>query len=124
MPFAPLKNDTFLRACLRQATPYTPLWLMRQAGRYLPEYCATRKRAGSFLGLAKNPDYATEVTLQPLERYPLDAAILFSDILTIPDAMGQGLYFETGEGPRFRKVIDTPADIEALPPAQAELPRM
>ncbi|WP_220810561.1 uroporphyrinogen decarboxylase, partial [Noviherbaspirillum aridicola] len=99
--FAPLKNDTFLRALLRQPTEYTPLWLMRQAGRYLPEYCATRKRAGSFLGLAKNPDYATEVTLQPLDRYPLDAAILFSDILTVPDAMGLGLYFEEGEGPKF-----------------------
>ncbi|MFX7849581.1 uroporphyrinogen decarboxylase family protein, partial [Acinetobacter baumannii] len=85
--------DTFLRALLRQPTDYTPLWLMRQAGRYLPEYRATRARAGSFMGLATNPDYATEVTLQPLERYPLDAAILFSDILTVPDAMGLGLYF-------------------------------
>ena len=99
--FAPLKNDTFLRACLRQATDYTPLWLMRQAGRYLPEYCATRAKAGSFMGLATNVDYATEVTLQPLERYPLDAAILFSDILTVPDAMGLGLSFALGEGPRF-----------------------
>ena len=83
-----LLNDTFLRALLREPTDYTPIWLMRQAGRYLPEYNATRARAGSFLGLAKHPDYATEVTLQPLERFPLDAAILFSDILTIPDAMG------------------------------------
>lgn len=99
--FAPLKNDTFLRALLRQPTDYTPLWLMRQAGRYLPEYRATRARAGSFLGLAKNPELATEVTLQPLDRYPLDAAILFSDILTVPDAMGLGLSFAEGEGPRF-----------------------
>ena len=99
--FAPLKNDTFLRALLRQPTDYTPLWLMRQAGRYLPEYRATRAKAGSFMGLATNPDYATEVTLQPLDRYPLDAAILFSDILTVPDAMGLGLSFAEGEGPRF-----------------------
>ena len=91
MRFAPLQNDTFLRACQRLATPHTPIWLMRQAGRYLPEYRATRARAGSFMGLATNVDYATEVTLQPLERYPLDAAILFSDILTVPDAMGLGL---------------------------------
>ena len=94
----PLKNDSFLRALLREPTPHTPVWIMRQAGRYLPEYNATRKRAGSFLGLAKNPDFATEVTLQPLERFALDAAILFSDILTIPDAMGLGLYFAEGEG--------------------------
>jgi len=99
--FAPLQNDTFLRACLRQPTDHTPVWLMRQAGRYLPEYRASRARAGSFMGLATNTDYATEVTLQPLERYPLDAAILFSDILTIPDAMGLGLSFALGEGPRF-----------------------
>jgi uroporphyrinogen decarboxylase len=99
--FAPLKNDTFLRALQRQPTDYTPLWLMRQAGRYLPEYRETRKKAGSFMGLATNPDYATEVTLQPLERYKLDAAILFSDILTVPDAMGLGLSFAEGEGPRF-----------------------
>ena len=84
-----LKNDTFLRALLRQPTEYTPMWMMRQAGRFLPEYRETRKRAGSFLGLCKNPDYATEVTLQPLDRYPLDAAILFSDILTVPDAMAK-----------------------------------
>lgn len=95
-----LLNDTFLRALLRQPTDYTPIWLMRQAGRYLPEYNATRGRAGSFLGLAKSPAYATEVTLQPLDRYPLDAAILFSDILTVPDAMGLGLEFVTGEGDR------------------------
>ena len=99
--YAPLKNDTFLRALLRQPTDYTPLWLMRQAGRYLPEYRATRSKAGSFMGLATNPDYATEVTIQPLDRYPLDAAILFSDILTVPDAMGLGLSFAEGEGPRF-----------------------
>ena len=86
-----LQNDTFLRALLRQPTDYTPVWLMRQAGRYLPEYNATRKQAGSFLNLCKTPSAATEVTLQPLERFPLDAAILFSDILTIPDAMGLGL---------------------------------
>jgi uroporphyrinogen decarboxylase len=98
---APLLNDTFLRACLCQPTPYTPVWLMRQAGRYLPEYKATRARAGSFMGLATDPDFATEVTLQPLERYALDAAILFSDILTVPDAMGLGLAFTDGEGPRF-----------------------
>lgn len=100
-PFADLQNATFLRACMRQATDHTPVWLMRQAGRYLPEYCATRAKAGSFMGLATNTDYATEVTLQPLERYALDAAILFSDILTIPDAMGLGLTFAIGEGPRF-----------------------
>ncbi len=97
---SPLANDTFLRACLSQPTDYTPVWLMRQAGRYLPEYRATRARAGSFMGLATSPAFATEVTLQPLERYPLDAAILFSDILTIPDAWGLGLAFAAGEGPR------------------------
>ena len=112
--FAPLQNDTFLRALLRQPTDYTPLWLMRQAGRYLPEYNATRKRAGSFLGLAKNPDYATEVTLQPLERFPLDAAILFSDILTVPDAMGLGLYFADGEGPKFERPLRDEAAVLAL----------
>ncbi len=99
--YAALQNDSFLRACLRQATDHTPVWLMRQAGRYLPEYRATRAQAGSFMGLATNVDYATEVTLQPLERYALDAAILFSDILTVPDAMGLGLSFALGEGPRF-----------------------
>ena len=112
--FAPLTNDTFLRACRRQATDYTPLWLMRQAGRYLPEYKATRAQAGSFMGLATNVDYATEVTLQPLERFPLDAAILFSDILTVPDAMGLGLSFAEGEGPRFAKIVRTEADVAQL----------
>ncbi len=114
MSFAPLQNDTFLRACLRQATDHTPVWLMRQAGRYLPEYCATRAQAGSFMGLATNVDYATEVTLQPLERYALDAAILFSDILTVPDAMGLGLTFQQGEGPKFARNIRTEADVATL----------
>lgn len=100
-----LKNDTFLRALLREPVSHTPLWIMRQAGRYLPEYNATRSRAGNFLNLCKSPDLATEVTLQPLARYSLDAAILFSDILTIPDAMGLGLYFAEGEGPRFERPI-------------------
>jgi len=100
-----LKNDTFIRAALREPTPYTPVWIMRQAGRYLPEYNATRARAGSFLALAKNPDLATEVTLQPLARFPLDAAILFSDILTVPDAMGLGLHFVEGEGPKFERPV-------------------
>jgi uroporphyrinogen decarboxylase len=109
-----LLNDTFLRALLRQPTDYTPVWLMRQAGRYLPEYNATRSRAGSFLGLAKNPAYATEVTLQPLDRYPLDAAILFSDILTVPDAMGLGLEFVAGEGPKFARPVRTEADVARL----------
>jgi uroporphyrinogen decarboxylase len=109
-----LKNDTFLRALLRQPTEYTPLWMMRQAGRYLPEYRETRKTAGSFLGLCKNTDFATEVTLQPLDRFPLDAAILFSDILTVPDAMGLGLYFSEGEGPKFERPLKTEADIKAL----------
>jgi len=112
--FAPLQNDTFLRACLRQATTHTPVWLMRQAGRYLPEYRATRARAGSFMGLATNTDYATEVTLQPLERYPLDAAILFSDILTIPDAMGLGLSFALGEGPKFERNVRDEAAVAKL----------
>ncbi|MFZ5565810.1 MAG: uroporphyrinogen decarboxylase [Pseudomonadota bacterium] len=114
MSYAPLQNDTFLRACLRQATDYTPLWLMRQAGRYLPEYCATRAQAGSFMGLATNVDYATEVTLQPLARYPLDAAILFSDILTVPDAMGLGLSFAQGEGPRFATPVRDEAAVARL----------
>lgn len=100
-----LKNDTLIRALLRQPTQYTPVWLMRQAGRYLPEYNQTRARAGSFLGLCKDPGYATEVTLQPLARFELDAAILFSDILTIPDAMGLGLYFAEGEGPKFERPL-------------------
>ena len=112
--FAPLQNDTFLRACLRQATPHTPVWLMRQAGRYLPEYCATRALAGSFMGLATHTDFATEVTLQPLERYALDAAILFSDILTVPDAMGLGLSFAQGEGPRFASPVRDEAAVAAL----------
>src|SRR5512135_1220499 len=109
-----LKNDTFLRALLRQPTDYTPLWLMRQAGRYLPEYNATRARAGDFLTLCKTPDLATEVTLQPLARYPLDAAILFSDILTVPDAMGLGLYFAQGEGPRFERPLRDEWEIRDL----------
>lgn len=109
-----VKNDTFLRALLRLPTEYTPVWMMRQAGRYLPEYCATRKRAGSFLELCKSPDMATEVTLQPLERFPLDAAILFSDILTVPDAMGLGLYFAEGEGPKFERPLRDEAAIKAL----------
>ena len=114
MTFAPLQNDTFLRACLGQATAHTPVWLMRQAGRYLPEYCATRARAGSFMGLATNVQYATEVTLQPLERYPLDASILFSDILTVPDAMGLGLSFQQGEGPKFEHVVRDEAAVARL----------
>jgi uroporphyrinogen decarboxylase len=110
----PLLNDSFLRACLGQPTPHTPVWLMRQAGRYLPEYRATRAQAGSFMGLATNPQYATEVTLQPLERYPLDAAILFSDILTVPDAMGLGLQFAQGEGPRFERPVRDEAAVAEL----------
>lgn len=112
--FAPLKNDTFLKALMRQETDYTPLWLMRQAGRYLPEYRATRKGAGSFMSLAKNPDFATEVTIQPLDRFELDAAILFSDILTVPDSMGLGLYFEEGEGPKFERPLKDEKDVLAL----------
>ena len=111
---APLANDTFLRACLRQPTPYTPVWLMRQAGRYLPEYNATRAQAGSFMALATHPELATEVTLQPLRRFPLDAAILFSDILTVPDAMGLGLHFAAGEGPRFERPLRNEADVARL----------
>jgi uroporphyrinogen decarboxylase len=114
MSFAPLQNDTFLRACLGQATDHTPVWLMRQAGRYLPEYCATRAQAGSFMSLATNVDYATEVTLQPLARYPLDASILFSDILTVPDAMGLGLSFQQGEGPKFERVVRDEAAVAQL----------
>ncbi len=109
-----LKNDQFLRALAREPVDYTPVWMMRQAGRYLPEYKATRERAGSFMDLCRNAELACEVTLQPLERFELDAAILFSDILTIPDAMGLGLYFETGEGPKFKKVIRSAADVAAL----------
>jgi uroporphyrinogen decarboxylase len=112
--YAPLANDTFLRACRRQPTAHTPVWLMRQAGRYLPEYVATRARAGSFMGLATNVDFATEVTLQPLERFPLDAAILFSDILTVPDAMGLGLSFAQGEGPHFAHPVRDEAAVAAL----------
>ena len=109
-----LKNDTFLRALLRQPVDYTPVWLMRQAGRYLPEYCETRRRAGNFMGLCQSPDLATEVTLQPLARYPLDAAILFSDILTVPDAMGLGLYFAEGEGPKFERPLRDEWEIRNL----------
>lgn len=118
-----LKNDTFLRALRREPTPYTPIWLMRQAGRYLPEYNQTRARAGDFLTLCKTPDYATEVTLQPLARFDLDAAILFSDILTIPDAMGLGLGFEVGEGPRFERPLQSERAIAALhvPDVESEL---
>jgi len=116
-----LKNDRFLRALLKQPVDVTPVWMMRQAGRYLPEYRASRAKAGDFMSLCMNPEFACEVTLQPLDRYPhLDAAILFSDILTIPDAMGLGLYFETGEGPRFKKTVNTLADIEALPVLNAQ----
>jgi uroporphyrinogen decarboxylase len=100
-----LKNDRFLRALRREAVDVTPVWMMRQAGRYLPEYRATRSKAGNFMNLCQNPELACEVTLQPLDRFPLDAAILFSDILTIPDAMGLGLYFEEGEGPRFQHPV-------------------
>lgn len=110
-----LKNDRFLRALLRQPVDVTPVWMMRQAGRYLPEYRATRARAGGFMDMCMNPQLACEVTLQPLQRFDLDAAILFSDILTVPDAMGLGLYFEEGEGPRFRKTVRTADDIKALP---------
>ena len=109
-----LKNDRFLRALMREPVDMTPVWMMRQAGRYLPEYRAARSKAGDFLSLCMNPELACEVTLQPLQRYPLDAAILFSDILTIPDAMGLGLYFEEGEGPRFHKPVRTEKDIAAL----------
>lgn len=118
-----LKNDRFLRALLRQPVDMTPVWMMRQAGRYLPEYRATRARAGDFMALCKNPELACEVTLQPLERFDLDAAILFSDILTVPDAMGLGLYFESGEGPRFRKSVRSLEDVDALtmPDADSDL---
>ena len=109
-----MKNDNFLRALLRQPTEHTPIWIMRQAGRYLPEYNATRRKAGSFLALAKTPELACEVTLQPLERYALDAAILFSDILTIPDAMGLGLYFANGEGPKFERTVQTEEAVSKL----------
>ena len=116
-------NDRFLRALRREPVDRTPVWLMRQAGRYLPEYRATRKRAGSFLAMAKNPDLACEVTLQPLARFPLDAAILFSDILTVPDAMGLGLYFVEGEGPKFERPVRTAEDVAklAVPDMETEL---
>ncbi len=110
-----LKNDRYLRALLKEPVDQTPVWMMRQAGRYLPEYRATRAQAGDFMSLCKNAELACEVTLQPLRRYPLDAAILFSDILTIPDAMGLGLYFETGEGPKFERPIQSLADVANLP---------
>jgi len=110
------RNDVLLRALRREPTEYTPIWLMRQAGRYLPEYNATRARAGSFMRLCASPDLATEVTLQPLERYPLDAAILFSDILTVPDAMGLGLTFSEGEGPGFERPLTDEAAIAKLVP--------
>lgn len=115
-----LKNDRFLKALAHEPVDATPVWMMRQAGRYLPEYRASRSQAGDFLSLCMNPELACEVTLQPLRRFELDAAILFSDILTIPDAMGIGLYFEPGEGPRFRKPVRTEADIAALPVVDAE----
>ncbi|WP_298573769.1 uroporphyrinogen decarboxylase [uncultured Luteimonas sp.] len=111
---SPLKNARFLRALRREPVDHTPVWLMRQAGRYLPEYRETRRQAGSFLAMAKNPDIACEVTLQPLRRFPLDAAILFSDILTIPDAMGLGLYFVEGEGPKFERPVRSAADVAKL----------
>jgi uroporphyrinogen decarboxylase len=110
-----LKNDRFLRALACEAVDMTPVWMMRQAGRYLPEYRELRSKAGDFLSLCKNKELACEVTIQPLERFDLDAAILFSDILTIPDAMGQGLYFEEGEGPKFRKIVRTEKDVDTLP---------
>src|ERR1700729_1396346 len=110
----PLKNDLLLRALLREATPRRPIWLMRQAGRYLPEYRATRTRAGGFLEMCTNPEIACEITLQPVNRYPLDAAILFSDTLTIPPPMNRGLEFEAGEGPHLERPVPTPADIDKL----------
>lgn len=118
-----LLNDQFLRALLRQPVDYTPIWIMRQAGRYLPEYRATRQKAGDFMALCKNPELACEVTLQPLARFPLDAAILFSDILTIPDAMGLGLSFEKGEGPQFAHPIRSARDVAKLlvPDMETEL---
>lgn len=118
-----LKNDLLLRALLRQPVPRTPLWIMRQAGRYLPEYRETRAQAGDFMSLCRNPDLACEVTMQPLRRYALDAAILFSDILTVPDAMGLGLYFVTGEGPKFKDPVRTPDAIRNLrvPDVEKEL---
>lgn len=116
-----LKNDRFLRALLKQPVDVTPVWMMRQAGRYLPEYRATRGEAGDFMSLCKNADFACEVTLQPLRRFELDAAILFSDILTIPDAMGLGLYFEAGEGPKFQKTVRTEKDVADIPALNVEV---
>ena len=118
-----LKNDLLLRALLREPVSRTPLWIMRQAGRYLPEYRETRSQAGDFMSLCRNPDLACEVTMQPLRRYALDAAILFSDILTVPDAMGLGLYFVTGEGPKFKNPVQTAAAIRDLrvPDVEKEL---
>ena len=109
---AALKNDLLIRALLREPVSRTPVWIMRQAGRYLPEYRAVREKAGDFMSVCSNPELACEVTLQPLRRFPLDAAILFSDILTIPDALGLGLYFETGEGPKFRNPVSTESEIK------------
>ncbi len=120
MSSSELKNDRFLRALLKQPVDTTPVWIMRQAGRYLPEYRETRARAGSFMDLCENPDLACEVTLQPLERYDLDAAILFSDILTIPDAMGLGLYFSEGEGPKFKTPVRDIGAIRNLPTPDPE----
>ena len=117
-----MKNDTLLRALMREPTPYTPVWIMRQAGRYLPEYNATRRKAGSFLALAQSPELACEVTLQPIDRFALDAAIIFSDILTVPDAMGLGLHFVEGEGPRFHHPLREERDIQAL--AEPDLERL
>jgi len=110
-----LQNDLYLRALNREEVPRTPVWVMRQAGRYLPEYLRVRKQAGDFMSLCSNPELACEVTLQPIDRFNLDAAILFSDILTIPDAMGLGLHFEAGEGPKFSNPIKTAADVDKLP---------
>lgn len=115
-----LQNDIFLKALLRQPVERTPVWVMRQAGRYLPEYRETRAEAGDFMSLCKNPELACEVTMQPLRRFPLDAAILFSDILTVPDAMGLGLYFETGEGPKFKNPIRSQIQIDQLPDPDPE----
>lgn len=112
---AMIANTTFLDALALKPTPYTPVWLMRQAGRYLPEYRASRAKAGTFMNMVRSPAFCAEVTLQPIDRYPLDAAIVFSDILTIPDAMGLQLSFEAGEGPRFAKPIRSREDIAKLP---------
>ena len=109
-----LRNDLLLRAFLREKTERTPLWIMRQAGRYLPEYREVRAQAGDFMSLCRNPELACEVTMQPLRRYKLDAAILFSDILTVPDALGLGLYFATGEGPKFERPVRSAAEIRKL----------